>query len=378
MWDVQLFKLDFSEEEKNAVNSVIDSGWLAMGENVAKFEENFSKYIGENIKTNAVSSCTAALHLGLIALGVKPGDEVIIPSLTFIAAPNVVEIVGAKPVLVDCKSLDHWNMSIDGIKKAVTPKTKVIMIVHFAGVPCEDIEEIRSFCDEKNIALLEDAAHAPGASIHGKNCGAWGDIGCFSFYSNKNLSIGEGGATTTSDHDLHEQLKYLRAHGMTSVLLDRHKGRASSYEIDRPGLNYRMDEIRAAIGNTQLSKLDENNKRREILVNHYIECLENTDFKIPFLKQKEGSISSNHIMPILIPDEINREDLISHLKNRKIQSSIHYPAFWSFKAYESKFNSKNFPVAKKVCEKELTLPLYPSMSFDQVELVTKALLEYKK
>ena len=139
-----------------------------MGENVAKFEENFSKYIGENIKTNAVSSCTAALHLGLIALGVKPGDEVIIPSLTFIAAPNVVEIVGAKPVLVDCKSLDHWNMSIDGIKKAVTPKTKVIMIVHFAGVPCEDIEEIRSFCDEKNIALLEDAAHAPGASIHGK------------------------------------------------------------------------------------------------------------------------------------------------------------------------------------------------------------------
>tara|TARA_B110000003_G_C16630762_1_gene526561 strand:+ start:756 stop:1892 length:1137 start_codon:yes stop_codon:yes gene_type:complete len=377
MWDVQLFKLDFDEKEKNGVNSVLENGWLAMGETVAKFESNFGTYLGQDISTNAVSSCTAALHLGLIALGVKPGDEVVIPSLTFIAAPNVVKIIGAKPVLADCKSLDHWNMSLENIKKVVTSKTKVVMVVHFAGVPCEDIAEIKDFCKENKIGLLEDAAHAPGASIHGKMCGTWGDIGCFSFYSNKNISIGEGGATTTSDDDLHNQLKYLRAHGMTTALLDRHKGRSTSYEIDRPGLNYRMDEIRAAIGIAQLDKLDNNNQKREKLVNHYKECLQESIFKIPFMLQNKESKSSNHIMPILLPDNIERLDIINFLKEKKIQSSIHYPAFWTFKAYKTKFIASDSPITAKICEKELTLPLYPSMTFDQVEMVANALLEYK-
>lgn len=377
MWDVQLFKLDFDEKEKNGVNSVLENGWLAMGETVAKFESNFGTYLGQDISANAVSSCTAALHLGLIALGVKPGDEVVIPSLTFIAAPNVVKIIGAKPVLADCKSLDHWNMSLENIKKVVTSKTKVVMVVHFAGVPCEDIAEIKDFCKENKIGLLEDAAHAPGASIHGKMCGTWGDIGCFSFYSNKNVSIGEGGATSTCDNDLHNQLKYLRAHGMTSALLDRHKGRSASYEIDRPGLNYRMDEIRAAIGIAQLDKLDNNNQKRDKLVNHYKECLQGSIYKIPFMRQNKESKSSNHIMPILLPENIERLDIINFLKEKKIQSSIHYPAFWTFKAYKSKFTASDYPITSKICEKELTLPLYPSMTFEQVEMVTNGLLEYK-
>jgi dTDP-4-amino-4,6-dideoxygalactose transaminase len=377
MWDVQLFKLDFDENERNAVNSVLDTGWLAMGESVAKFENKFSSLIGDDINTNAVSSCTAALHLGLIALGVKPGDEVIIPSLTFIAAPNVVEIVGATPVLADCKSLDHWNMSLENIKKVVTKKTKVIMVVHFAGVPCEDIAEIREFCKNNQIGLLEDAAHAPGASIHGKMCGNWGDIACFSFYSNKNISIGEGGATTTSNLELHNQLKYLRAHGMTSVLLDRHKGRSASYEIDRPGLNYRMDEIRAAIGMAQLKKLQINNKKRELLVKHYINCLDGSKYLIPFLNQANDSVSSNHIMPILLPENVDRDNIINYLKENRIQSSIHYPAFWTFNAYKKKFLSSSCPISSNICKKELTLPLYPSMTFDEVEVVTKALLKYK-
>ena len=135
-------------------------------------------------------------------------------------------------------------------------------------------------------------------------CGSWGDIACFSFYSNKNISIGEGGATTTSNMELHNQLKYLRAHGMTSVLLDRHKGRSASYEIDRPGLNYRMDEIRAAIGIAQLKKLEVNNKKRDALVHHYINCLEGSKYVVPFLNQINNSISSSHIMPILLPDKL--------------------------------------------------------------------------
>ena len=313
--------------------------------------------------------------MALLALDIKENDEVIIPALTFIADANVVKIVGAKPVLADSASLDNWNVSLDTISRAYSNKTKAIIVVHFAGYPIQDINEIRKFCNKKKIALIEDTAHAPGASINGKQCGTIGDIGCFSFFSNKNLSIGEGGMLSTSNKDFDKKFKFLRSHGMTSLALDRHKGRSISYDISRPGLNYRMDEIRAAIGIVQLSKLEAGNKKRKKLTNVYRSNFKNTPIEMPFKNQPKNSISSYHILPILLPVNVDRKKVISTLKKKGIQSSIHYPPFWGFSAYENDYNPSDFPNVQQIAQRELTLPLYPSMKISDVHKVTDAVLE---
>ena len=192
MWKIQLFKLNFDHLESIAVNEVLDSGWLTMGERVEKFESKFGAFLGNEIECTAVANGTAALHMALLSLDIGVGDEVIIPSLTFAADINVVDIVGAKAVLADCTSIDDWNVSAESIDRCITSKTKAVIVVHYAGYPC-NMPAISRLCQDRGIALIEDVAHAPGASICGRKCGTWGDIGCFSFFSNKNLSIGEGG-----------------------------------------------------------------------------------------------------------------------------------------------------------------------------------------
>ncbi len=373
MWKVQLFELDFDNQEKLAIEKVLNSKWLAMGENVSEFEKNFEHFLGENINCNALSSCTAALHSSLIALDISNGDEVIIPSLTFISAPNVVTQLGAKPILSDCKSLDHWNVSIENVEKLITSKTKAIMVVHYSGVPCSDIDEIKSLCESKNIKLIEDVAHAPGAEINGQKCGTFGDIGCFSFYSNKNISVGEGGMTSTSNIDLHKKIKAIRAHGMNSVALDRHKGRSFSYDITQVGLNYRIDELRAAIGLVQLEKLNANNLKRKKNYDYYVKKLDTLDVKIPFLNEAQSSTFSYHIMPILLPSNINRNEIVQKLKNDGIQSSMHYPPFWNFSSYKNFFKPENTPVTDTICQRQLTLPLFPNMKFEDIDTVVDSL-----
>ena len=184
MWKIQLAELNYNHLEAEEVSKIISSKWLTMGEKTKEFEEKFSDLIGPNIKSLGVSSGTAALHLALLAGKIRSGDDVIVPALTFIADANVVKLVGANPIPADCDSMDCWNMSLDSIKKVITPNTKAIILVHYAGYPC-DISEIVSFCQDKNIFLIEDVAHAPGALIDGKKCGSFGDVGCFSFFSNK-------------------------------------------------------------------------------------------------------------------------------------------------------------------------------------------------
>ena len=175
----------------SAASNVVASGWLSMGEEIKKFEMGFGTFLGDGTNCNAVSNGTAALHMALLALDVGPGDEVIIPSLTFVADVNVVNFVGATPILADATSLNDWNMSIESIEKQITKKTKAVIVVHYAGYPCKDISKIGEMCRERGSGLIEDVAHAPGASVNGKKCGTFGDVGCFSFFSNKNLSIGK-------------------------------------------------------------------------------------------------------------------------------------------------------------------------------------------
>mgnify|MGYP001211065339 CR=1 FL=1 len=375
MWDIQLFKLNFDDREVKAVSEVVEDGWLTMGEKTSEFEEKFSLFLGSETYCAAVANCTAALHMSLLALDIQRNDEVIIPALTFIADANVVNIVGAKVVLADSTSLNNWNVNLDSIKNVVTKNTKAIIVVHFAGYPIEDISEIRDFCIDQDIKLIEDVAHAPGASVNGQKCGTFGDASCFSFFSNKNLSIGEGGLVASNDEHIYKKLKYLRSHGMTSLTLDRHKGRSITYDVEQPGLNYRMDEMRASIGLVQLDKLKEGNKKRGILTNRYRANLKGSSIEIPFKYKNANLRSAFHIMPVLIPSKCNRAKVINYLKDKRIQSSIHYPPFWDFNAYSNQFAAKNFPIAADICNRELTLPLFPSMTLDQVDHVCEVLLD---
>ncbi len=374
-WDIQLFKLNFDDREPAAVASAVESGWLSMGEKILEFEDSFSKFLGRGVFCSGVTNCTAALHIALLALGIKRNDEVIIPALTFVADANVVNMLGAKPVLADCESTDDWNMSFESVQANITERTKAVIVVHYAGYPCKDISKITKLCRARNIGLIEDVAHAPGASIAGKACGTWGDIGCFSFFSNKNLSIGEGGMVSTSNNKLNEKIRYLRSHGMTSLTLDRHKGRSITYDVTNPGLNYRMDEIRSALGLVQLSKLEKGNRKRKVLTDRYRTNFTSSPVRMPFANQPNDSISAYHILPILLPDGNDRVSVINSLKSKGIQSSIHYPPFWNFSAYAGQFSPNHAPVVAQISNQQLTLPLYPTMTESQVDKVTGALLD---
>ena len=378
MWNIQLFKLNFDDREVDAASTVVAGGWLSMGEEISKFEIAFGTFLGDGTYCKAVSNGTAALHMALLALDVGPGDEVIIPSLTFVADVNVVNLSGATPILADAMSLDDWNMSIESIEKQITEKTKAIIVVHYAGYPCKDISKISEMCRERGIGLIEDVAHAPGASVNGKKCGTFGDVGCFSFFSNKNLSIGEGGMVSTQSEDLHQKLGYLRSHGMTTLTLDRHKGRAITYDVARPGLNYRMDEIRAAIGSVQLDKLPAGNVSRGELTDHYRANLHGSPVLVPFENQASNLLSVYHILPVLLPKGSDRVAVIGKLKEKKIQSSIHYPPFWDFSAYKGQFSPYDSPITAQICSRQLTLPLFPTMTNSEVDQVTCALLEALK
>jgi dTDP-4-amino-4,6-dideoxygalactose transaminase len=371
MWQVQLFELNYDDREIAAATGVIRSAWITMGEQTKSFESAFGTFLGNGALCTAVANGTASLHMALLAAGVGPGDEVIVPSLTFVADINVVRLVGAEPVLADCTSYDDWNISPTEIAAAITPRTKAVLVVHYGGFACDMnaiISAVRDKAGGKRIYLIEDAAHAPGADYKGQGCGTVGDIGCFSFFTNKNLSIGEGGMFVTRSQELHEKGRHLRSHGMSSLTLDRYKGRAISYDVIEPGLNYRMDEMRAAIGLVQLQKLPEANRRRGELVARYRELLADVPrMTVPFSRYNFGA-PSYHIFPILLDKAVDRMEIIAGLKENGIQSSIHYPPFQEFTAYKESGLAET-PIALDISKRELTLPLFPTMSFDQVELV---------
>ena len=374
MWKIQLFELNYNELEKKAVSDVLDSGWITMGQNIIDFEEKFAANIAADVFCSAVSSGTAAMHLAFLALNIKPEDEVIIPALTFVSDANCVKLMGAKPILADCGSSDNWNITVDSIEKVITKKTKAVVVVHYAGYPC-DMKPIVKLCQEKSLYLIEDCAHAPGASIDGKGVGSWGDIGCFSFFTNKNLSVGEGGMTSTRDHNLSKKLASLRSHGMTSLTLDRHKGRASTYDVSEPGINYRMDEMRAALGLVQLSKLKDANSQRENLTSRYRSNFKGTNILVPFDNISKNHLSAFHILPVLLPSKANRDHVMENLKTAGIQTSIHYPPFWNFSAYKGYFDKELTPIAADLIPRELTLPLFPTMTIEQVDEVSSALIK---
>jgi len=369
-WKVQLFKLNYDEREIQAVTETLRSGWITMGQRTLDFEAAFAKELGEGAQCLAVSNGTAALHMAVLALGVGPGDEVIVPALTFIADINVVRMAGGVPVLADVTSLGDWAMSPADIERKITPRTKAVLIVHYAGYAC-DMDAILAVCRRHNLPLIEDCAHAPGGEYRGRKLGTFGEVSAWSFFTNKNLSVGEGGMVVTRDAALFQKCKNLRSHGMTVASFDRMKGRAATYDVVEPGLNYRIDEMRAALGLVQLGRLGESNRRRHALTARYFERLDKLPrLSVPFRHFDRGT-PTWHIMPILLDVGVDRQKVIDGLRDAGVQSSVHYPAIQEFTAYRDCLGE--VPLAREISRRELTLPLYPTMTDAEVDCVCDAL-----
>jgi len=371
-WRIPLSDIDFGPEEEKAVLDVLHSRWLTMGAVTQAFEQEFAAYVGAR-HAFAVANGTAALHLACLAVDLKPGDEVIVPSLTFVATANAIRYVGATPVFADIEGEDDLNISPAAIEQRLTERTRAVMVMHYGGYPC-DMPRITTWAKKHGLAVIEDAAHALGSEIEGRKMGVWGDVACYSFFSNKNMTTGEGGMIVTNDDSFAEKFCVLRSHGMTSMTWDRHKGHAWSYDVVALGYNYRMDEIRAALGRVQLLKLDNNNSLRRHLTDLYRErLLELTpQVSVPF-EQAKG-LSACHLLPILLPEETKRKDFMERMKIQGIQTSIHYPPIHQFQAYKAWYDA-GLPITEAVASREVTLPLYPTLTESAVEMVVQAVRE---
>jgi dTDP-4-amino-4,6-dideoxygalactose transaminase len=356
-WKVPLADVAVPEEDIAVVADVYRSGWLSMGPRTAAFERALAEFTGAR-HALATANGTAALHLICLAAGLGPGDEVIVPSLTFVATVNAIAYTGATPVFVDIASLTEPWPTAAAVEAAITPRTRAVMTMAYGGHPGE-IAAIRELAHRRGLRLLEDAAHAIGVRHEGRHVGTFGAAGAFSFFSNKNLAIGEGGAVVTDDDDLAERMRLARSHGMTTLTWDRHRGHAASYDVVALGFNYRIDEPRAALATARLARLDAENERRAELVRRYRERL--PDSVVP---TAPGAL---HIFTVVV--EGDRDALRAAMAQRGVQTSVHYPPAHRFSIYAG----DPLPVTEAYAARTLTLPLFADMTAAQQDLVIDAL-----
>jgi dTDP-4-amino-4,6-dideoxygalactose transaminase len=372
-WKVPLSDLVVDEELVDAVHEAVTSGWWSMGPRVAEFEQAFAEFTGAK-HALAVANGTAALHMALLAVGCGPGDEVVLPSLNFVAAANTILHTGGTPVFCDVRGDDDLNLDPADLEAAVTPATKVLLPLHYGGYAC-DMDAVSALAERRGLRVVEDAAHAPGATFRGRSCGTLSDVGCFSFFSNKNLPIGEGGMVVTDDDSLAERLRLLRSHGMTTLTWDRHRGHAHSYDVVEHGFNYRLDETRAAVGLVQLRRLPRENAARARMSAAYRSALDGRQgLSMPF-RDAAQETSSHHLAVVLLPDRVSRADVRTALNEAGIQTSVHYPPIHQFTRYAELGARRPLPRTDSVAERLLTLPLYGHMGDEAVERVAAALLD---
>jgi dTDP-4-amino-4,6-dideoxygalactose transaminase len=369
---IPLFDLAFDDREYEAVLQTLRERWISMGPRTEEFERRFAELLGTP-HAAAVSNCTAALHLALLALGVGRDDEVIVPSLTFVATVAAVRYVGAAPVFCDVQGPQNPTIDPEQIERSIGPKTRAIVVMHYAGFPC-DMDPILAIAKRHGLAVVEDAAHAPGSRYRGRALGTIGDIGCFSFFSNKNITTAEGGMITTGDPERFRRIKLLRSHGMTTLSFDRARGHSTTYDVVEVGYNYRLDDIRAALGIVQLGRLSLDRERRILLRQRYLSRLaEREDVIVPFQASREEA--SNYILPIVLRESspADRESVRNELARRGIQTSVHYPAVHKFSVYQP--FTRALPKTEYFADRTLTLPLYPALQAEQVDEVCDALAD---
>ena len=364
VWRIPLSDVDLGAEERSAVIRVLESGWLTLGPEVRAFEQEFAAFahVGAAV---AVSSGTAALHLACVALGVGPGDEVIVPTLTFVATANAVVIAGGRPVFADSVGVDDLTIDPKEVERRITSSTRGVICMHYGGYPCR-MDLLVDICERHGLFLVEDAAHAPGATWDGALLGSIGQAGCFSFSGNKNMITGEGGMVLAKEPAALDRIRLMRSHGMTATSWDRYSSNAWDYDVVVPGFNYRPSDLAAALGRTQLGKLRRNNALRNALLDRYRKGFRD----VPEITMPFGDASgAGHLAVILLERPELRDLVRKALAAVGIQSSVHYPPVHLFLHHSGASGHGECPIAEDVASRCVSLPLYATMGQERVDEV---------
>jgi len=373
---IPFVKVSIDDSDVAAVESVLRSGWLTTASQVKALEAELAGYTGARF-VNAVNSATAAMHLALTAWDVGPGDEVITTPYTFSATGTVVVHCGATPVFVDVRESDA-NIDPEAIERAITPRTKVILPVHIAGEPC-DMDAINAIARQHKVKVLEDAAHAIGSFYKGRPIGRVSDAAAFSFYANKTMTTGEGGALTTDDEDLSDRVRMLTLHGMTKDAWNRYDAGGSwRYDIREFGFKDNLTDIAAALGRTQLKRLDAFIEERTRVAQRYFANLHDEEhLSLPAFSEENRQPWHLFMIRVRESAPVQRDDVIRELAERGIGTSVHFIPLHYFTAYQKlgRWKEGDFPVAERFFAGEISLPMYPEMTNDEVDEVCQALRE---
>ncbi len=369
-YNIPLFNLNFDEREAQAAYDTIKSGWISTGPKNAELEQMFIDMW--NVKyAVSMSNCTDSLHVCCMVCGFGPGDEVICPSLTFAASCNCIRYVGATPVFADIVGPNNINIDPADIERKITPRTKGIVVVHMAGFPCK-MDEIMAIAKKYNLKVIEDACHGPLSEYKGKKLGTIGDCASFSFFSNKNISTGEGGMFITNNEEYAAKARLIRSHGMSTMSYQRASGHATEYDITCLGYNFRMDDIRASIAIEQLKKLPGDLETRIKVRQRYLDNLKDVErVVVPFADNKE--FVSNYIFPVVILNSTKeqRNKLREYIHAAGIQTSVHYPAAHKFSTFVE--CGAVSPQTEYANDNEVTLPMYAALTMEQVDFISDTL-----
>ena len=361
MYKYPVYQPSLTGNEKKYVNECLDSTWISSkGKFIDEFEQAFANYIGIEYATT-VSNGTVAIHLALLALGIGPGDEVIVPTLTYIASVNAISYTGATPVFVDSLP-DTWQMDPNDVRKKITIRTKAVMAVHLYGHPC-DMGTLKQICQENNIFLVEDCAEAIGSKYKGQYVGTFGDIATFSFFGNKTITTGEGGMVVTNDHTLYERATHFKGQGLA-----KHR----QYWHDVVGYNYRMTNICAAIGVAQLEQVEDFLRRKREIADRYKISLNNKN--VSFHGEHTDVTNSYWMCSLLLADAAKRDGLRGHLADKGIETRpLFYPVH-TMPMHSSRF--QKHPIAENLGWRGINIPSYPGLTDTQVNEIVSAIKEY--
>ncbi len=369
-WKVPLVEIEVTDDDVESVLDCLRSGWLTMGPRTQAFEAALAGRIGVK-HAIAVSSGTAALHLACRAVGLQPGDEAIVPDMTFVATAHAPRYLGADVVLCDSGGPTEPGLDLAAVERLISPRTKAVIAVHMWGYPAA-AEGLRALCDERGLALIEDCAEAIGARLPGGAAvGSVGELGCFSFFSKKQLAMGEGGLLTTDDDDLAATVRSLRSHAMTSVTWERHRGHGLGYDVTDVGYNYRMDEPRAALGLSRVERLDADIEARRAAARAYRERLGGVAGLELGFDDEEVERSSHFVFPILLADRETRDRLRVELRDSGVQSTW-YPAVHTLSEYRERADPGRLPNATEIADRHLALPLHSLLDSERIDFVAES------
>jgi dTDP-4-amino-4,6-dideoxygalactose transaminase len=367
-WQVPLSAVRLTEADIEAANEVYRSGWLSMGPRTEELERAFAEYTGSG-HCLAVSSCTAGLHLAMLGAGLGPGDEAVVPSITFVASANAVAYTGAKPAFAEIAAVDRPWLSPETAERAITPDTKAIVGVSYGGHPGE-IEGLRELAEDRGLALIEDAAHGSGSWLGDRHLGTFGLAGAISFSAGKNLGVGEGGMLLTDDDELAERARLTRWHGVTRSIWERHQASTDSYDVVGLGFNYRIDDARAALACSRLSRLDDDNRRRAAIDSTYRDELDDLGGLSMLAAPPDSARVSHSMFAVVVDDGVDRDAFRDSLARSGIQTSVHFSPVHRFELYAG--SGGELPTADAFAARAVSLPMFPEMEEGQQALVVEA------